>query len=270
MTTYNTDFTGHTDDVQPTNWTEQWVTASGTALARAGTAAENIGAKYLELDSNSVIYAASWDDVDGDANRDNVEVLARFTQDVFSTAVDIGFRVFIRGSGAAAAENAYVLSANETDELLFSKYVAGTSSSLGIFQLGTGYFVANDHYWFRLRANGTSIKAKVWKDGDNEPTAWTAEVTDSAVTGVGWVGAGSFDTDNIPELDFFSVGTNGDTAPDPAVDTGVEIRNTQQYTEVLGSVTDPEVRVTQHYIEVLGIRAAPATGGGNTQIVIAT
>jgi RHS repeat-associated protein len=37
----------------------------------------------------------------------------------------------------------------------------------------------------RFRVQGSSIKAKVWPAGTPEPTAWSLEVTDTAVTGTG-------------------------------------------------------------------------------------
>ncbi len=269
MATYKTDFSEYTDDVQPSDWTERWHTGDGSATTKAGTAADNIGSKYLQVESNGQRYIATWDDIDVDANRDNCEVLFRFTQDSFSTTTDTGTRAFVRGSGSDTTENGYGVSVFETDELIISKFVSAAATNLSVTQLGVGYFVAGDYYWIRFRVNGTSLKVKVWKDAEEEPSVWTSEVTDSAVSGVGWAGVGAEDTDPISEVDFFSAGTNGDTAPFPDVDTSVEIRNTQHFTEVLGANDDPEVRVTQHYVEVLGIRA-PAGGGGSAQLIIAT
>jgi hypothetical protein len=38
---------------------------------------------------------------------------------------------------------------------------------------------AGTRWWIRLRASGTTIQARFWKDGSSEPAAWQATSTDS-------------------------------------------------------------------------------------------
>jgi hypothetical protein len=50
-----------------------------------------------------------------------------------------------------------------------SSLASGTLASSG---------AAGSRWWIRLRAQGTTIQARFWRDGTAEPTAWTASVTD--------------------------------------------------------------------------------------------
>src|SRR5206468_3961965 len=38
---------------------------------------------------------------------------------------------------------------------------------------------AGSRWWVRLRASGTTIQARFWRDGTSEPGTWTASATDS-------------------------------------------------------------------------------------------
>jgi hypothetical protein len=42
--------------------------------------------------------------------------------------------------------------------------------------------------WFRFQAIGSSIRAKVWNDGTNEPSAWDATVVNTDITAAGYAG----------------------------------------------------------------------------------
>jgi hypothetical protein len=65
-----------------------------------------------------------------------------------------------------------------------------STPDLGVVRIGTGTavpeFVAGNWYWLRLDATGdgatTTLRSKVWRDGDSEPTAWTVSTTDTTAT----------------------------------------------------------------------------------------
>ena len=42
---------------------------------------------------------------------------------------------------------------------------------------------AGTRWWIRLRAEGTTVQARFWRDGTSEPTTWKASVTDSYFAG---------------------------------------------------------------------------------------
>ena len=288
MATYETDFSEYTDDVQPSDWTERWHTTAGTSTVRAGTAVEHIGAKYLEQSVSTQRYGISWDDIDADADRDEAEGLIRFTQDTFSTATDFGQGIILRGSGDDTTENGYVTYIFESDELHITRYLSGSGLNLTFVQLGAGFLVSGEYYWLRFRVSGSDLKSKIWKDGEEEPSGWTVETTDSNITGVGWAAAWMQDGSTDSTVDFFSVGTNGDTAPFPPADTSVVIRSTQQPVEVLLQDSSPMARVTQVPVEVLLQDSSPmarvtqvavevlmqvkdlSAGSGSAHLIIAT
>ncbi|HKB93849.1 MAG TPA: fibronectin type III domain-containing protein, partial [Gaiellaceae bacterium] len=64
---------------------------------------------------------------------------------------------------------------------------------------------ANTSWWIRLRVQGTSVKAKFWRDGTAEPSAWTVSATDGFwTTGTPALGvyAGSGITSPYPSIGF--------------------------------------------------------------------
>ncbi|HEX7166446.1 MAG TPA: RHS repeat-associated core domain-containing protein, partial [Acidimicrobiales bacterium] len=81
-----------------------------------------------------------------------------------------------------ATTNSYwVEVANHTGALTLKKKVGNTTTALASVTAPV------DTAWHRLRfrAVGSSIKARVWDVGATEPTTWTLEATDTAITGAG-------------------------------------------------------------------------------------
>lgn len=68
--------------------------------------------------------------------------------------------------------------------------VAGTETSLGTYTT-TLTHTAGAYYRVRFWGYGTSLKAKAWDVGSTEPDDWQIEVTDTALTTAGSVGARS-------------------------------------------------------------------------------
>jgi hypothetical protein len=244
MTTYSTSFDSYTADVQPSDWTARWVTANNTWAVRSKASTE--GGKVLEntgtVDGRHLL---SWDAIDGDANRANVEVLGRMRS---SSTLLSQLRLIVRGSGSAASETGYMLdlpSASATD-LRIIKASAGTLTSLGTAYAYT--FAANTWYFVRFRANGTSLKARVWADGEVEPSVWHIDITDSSISAAGWTGVGNLESTGTRDFDWISVGTNGDTAP---LTTGgaTEVRTSQAAMEA-ALATVAQARISQLIAEV--------------------
>jgi hypothetical protein len=92
----------------------------------------------------------------------------------------------------------------------FMKFVGGVLTDIQdtAFSATNGQF-----YWMRYRIVGTTHIGKVWADGTSEPLAWTATVTDTALTSAGgfgleaWTGSATdtFDFDNLSILPFIPV-----------------------------------------------------------------
>lgn len=245
MAIYFTDFSEYTTGVQPSDWTERWVTTDSTWTKEddGGTGALG-GARLQHVATVDGRRLLSWDDIDADADRDNSEVLARVRSNSTSAAQNT---IVIRGSGAAGSENGYQIRFRDGTALDLFKLVAGVATQIGTDIPFT--WIAQKWYWVRFRVNGSDLKIKVW-DGDHEqePAAWNRETTDTAITGDGWVGFGAFESTGTRSYDDIAIGTNGDTAAFPTSD---DVRVTQTPVLVL-SAADSDVRVTQAAVLVLG------------------
>lgn len=247
MAQYATNFSGYTAGSPPSDWTARWVTSNVTR----NVVSDAIGDGGKILQSTSTVDARrllSWDAVDADGNRDNVEILCKFRTSSI-TSSDDGFRIHARSSGAAAAETSYFLRlpVSAGTNWALNKYVAGVSTAVGSAVAFT--FVVNKLYNVRFRVNGTSLRARVWADGEPEPSAWHVDTTDASIAAAGWVGVGR--TDATPTVDFthFVAATNGDTAAWPTpVDTLA--RETQEAIETLSNVNSHAI-ITQLPIEAV-------------------
>jgi len=221
---YFTHFSEYTDDAQPSDWTERWVTTAGASNARADTT--GIGDSHLEVKNSSASrYHLSWNKISADNYRDDVEVLIRAKQSAFDagTGTQYATSIALRTSGASGTENAYVLAMHEDDTVLLYKLVAGTYTTL-VTSTATSLGLPADlndiedlFFWMRFRVNGTDLKAKVWMDTDPEPGSWQITTTDSALTGVGNIGIANIGTVAYCKYDFMSVATYGGTAPMPTI-----------------------------------------------------
>lgn len=213
MTTYSTDFSSYTVGSAPTGWTSRWTTANSTWAIRSK--AGSLSGKTLEHTGTAAgSHLLTLDSIDADANRANTEILARFrTTDVTTTKT---IRLFLRASGAAGAEAGYFIDLPSS---------AGSSVALSMYLAGTTYtattaaftFVANTWYYVRLRMNGVNASIRVWDASVAEPGTWLTTATDGSITTAGWVGVGGLNYQGTKDFDWFSVGTNGDTAPSPII-----------------------------------------------------
>ena len=249
--TYSTSFDSYTTDALPSDWTARWVTTNTNWLVRAKAGAE--GGKTLEnTGTNTGRHLLTWNAIDADANRADVEILVRYRPSTSSTELP---RLTLRGSGAAGAENGYFVSFNASSlNFNLAKFVAGTQTNLGSTISHTT--IANVWYYVRFRANGTTLQMRRWKDGEVEPSAWELTVTDSSITAAGWVGIGNQDPTGTRDTDWFSVGTNGAPAPLPTATT-TQVRTSQAVAEVAHATVAPG-RVSQVIAEVAHAPLAPA------------
>jgi hypothetical protein len=205
MAQYFTDFSEYTTGVQPSDWTERWHTdADFTVEADAGAT----GGKRLE----AVAVAAqrhflSWDAIDSDADRDDIEILARF---MLSTTAPSSLGVLAaRGSGTDTTENA-LKTELDGGNTYAGKYTAGSYVSIGNNPDGYSQDV---WMWIRARWVGSAVQVSRWTGAvGDEPGAWEIDETDTGITGVGWAGVMTWALDEM-YWDVVGIGTNGDSAP---------------------------------------------------------
>ncbi len=279
MTTYTETFAGMTTGILASNFTER--TGASTAYTvEAITDAEDDRA-FINDGSGVTGSMLSFDDVDGDANRDNSEILARVR--IFSDT-DQQFHFWHRASGSAGNRTAYLLWFDAGSGPRWGKYVAESFTALdnGVNLDGTTSpwwwwtsgdqnpsffnYPADTWLWIRWRINGTGAtvthSVKWWADGQEEPADWVVTDTDTTgdrIVAAGWTawGRGEAVSSNNTEIDYFSVATNGDTA---AIQTSLELGNvrlTQNQISAAVIADNPPVRITQNQISAAVVEANP-------------
>lgn len=209
MAQYWTDFSEYTIGLTPADWTLFWHNINITLSIEVG----DIGGKLLYADTTSQErFAWAWD-VPGSVSR--VQTLCR-VKSVTSDTFLIGPATSI--AGGSTSETGYRLTTDiEKNEIVLRRFLNGSGSS----DLATYSFPQsiNTYYWIKKDVNSGVINAKIWADGDDEPEDWQLNYTDPSPLPAGAVGLGTFSRDGY--CDFFSVGTNGDVAPNPPVATPI-------------------------------------------------
>lgn len=84
----------------------------------------------------------------------------------------------------------------------------------------------NQLYWARFRVNGNDESFKIWKYGDDEPTAWTLSGTFAGSTIASpYSGLGNFQAWSNMLVYQISAGTGGDSAPktDPSIPSSTPV-----------------------------------------------
>lgn len=258
MAQYSVLFGGDTIGNPPSGFTARWVTTNSSWLVQSDVTSE--AGKLLRhtatADGRRLL---SLDSVDVDANRDNVELLFRFAST--STSNNQGLCAF-RASGAAASENAYRVTLTST-QIQLRKFLAGVDSSVSSVSFSAGTTLK---YYCRVRANGTTLQIRIWSADTIEPGSWNISVTDSNISGVGWVGFSAEESTGNRDFDFLSVATNGDTAAYPTDGTG-RPRATQAATLILDG-SDADARLTQAAILYLEGGMVPVGDARATQAAI--
>jgi hypothetical protein len=119
-------------------------------------------------------------------------------------------RLIVRSS--TDFQNAYYAS-QKNSALRIAKRVNGTLTQLGTVAFTT---VAGSFYWVRFRVTGSSLMARVWLNGNTEPTTWLLTLTDTSVSkaGRGGLGVAMNNGTNIAKFDNFSLSSL------PATSTG--------------------------------------------------
>ena len=152
--------------------------------------------------------ALSWDRIDNDQDRADVEALA-----LYIAGDNLESGAFIVARGSTAATTAYYAGLSPAaDEIRIAKVVAGTPTDL---DTDTFAVAARGAYWMRFRVNGTSLSFKAWAVGDDEPSAWMLTATDSAISAAGFVGLWNEGNATQGAWNVFACATDGDTAVRP-------------------------------------------------------
>lgn len=270
MATYTETFTGQTTGANSTTFTNRYAAESNISVENPAVGEEDD--RVLRFNTgDSGIQLQSFDSVDGDGNRDNCEIVCRY----YPTNDDDNQQLMIaRASGSGSSETMYFCGINTGGTFYVGRYNSGSLTTIAtgsdVDKTGAWFDWASDTYnftlsnqflWMRFRVNGTgatvTLQAKFWADGQNEPSAWDIDTTDttgSRITAAGWIGFGRSIHTGASYLDYFSVGTNGDSPTIAAGDSPVRV--TQVTAHALYQDNTTPVRVTQVTAHVLYTEAA--------------
>ena len=239
MANYSQDFEGYsTGTGVPSGWTQRWTTTGVTTSVLDVSSDRTLRRAQTTNARRGITY----DTVDSDADRDDCEVLALVSVDTIPspTVGSTNCGPALRGSGAAGSENVYtarLYTPNGTDKYLqVHKYVGGTGTTIVDYSFS---WSTGTKYWIRLRANGTTVQARIWADGGSEPGTWQVDTTDSSVSGTGWAGIFTFQGAVAANHDTYAiaVATNGDTAAlsSGSVESGAASGNEVTTSSIVGS-----------------------------------
>lgn len=218
MAQYSTLWTEYTLAAQPSDWTERWNPDNFAATVESVTTP--VGSRILRVDGSSGRYVLSWDAIDADADRDDVEVLVliRLAGTIQANRTSAG--VVVRASGAGGSETGYAAAfrAANPSTNRFNRIVEYSNGSFSEVGNDADTWDVNTWYWVRFQVIGSALKMKRWTGTvDDEPGTWDIEATDSTLSAAGWVGVHMNGGDPGPyEYAYVAVGTNGGSAPAPA------------------------------------------------------
>jgi chitodextrinase len=162
-----------------TPWGSGWSTgtASGAVTTQGGEG---------ELSFTDVTNAYSRAQLTGVPATADSEVL--FSYRWKQLTANAAFSVYLRGSGGwqngYRPRNGYGLQLSPTSgTVTVQKNVNGVTTN--IRNVSGGQSVTTDKQWLRLRVVGSTISFRIWRDGQAEPSTWSAVETDSSVPGAG-------------------------------------------------------------------------------------
>lgn len=197
-----TSYRGFDDADGISDWSQVAVTSGHTDPAWSVVSTNQVQATSASSHNEALV----WDDIDADANRDNVEILAQVYVDSTSTTQRC---LAVRISTSGGSRNGYAIRfrTNSFDTYRFNSSTF-TQISTASVSLSAGW------YWVRFRVNGSTIRARYWADGGSENTgSWDCDATDATYSTAGHVGLLKGANTNTQLWRYFGVGTNGDTAP---------------------------------------------------------
>lgn len=217
---YRTYFDEYAVGVQPSDWTLRWDASFPCTVEERNQTQRGRVLRMGEGTTGRNLL--SWNVIDDDADRADVEILlhARFPGITQSQLQGNGeFLSLARGANSAANASGYrngMRPRISTMQAELGRYDNGSFASFG--PADPFNYAPDTFYWLRTRSEGTTHYLKQWAGTiEDEPVEWDITGTDSAVTAAGWVGIFR-NSSCVVEMDYFSVGTGGQSAPPPSTD----------------------------------------------------
>ena len=205
-TSYQSTFSEFPTGSQPNGWTETAYPANSawSVVADATVSDARVLRDVITVTGRHIL---RYDAIRDTTTTQEVLVKMRLGDDD-DRGPGVALRHTMDANGRETAYVAYLRSAS--DQVEVNAFVAG-----GWQYVGGANFVNNPGiwYWMRFRAEGTTLRVRVWADAAAEPTTWTFSGSNSAIA-AGSVGLYGYEP-NVVDYDAFSVATGGLTAPSP-------------------------------------------------------
>jgi hypothetical protein len=164
----------------PPGWTLAW--SDGGQIVESGIEVFS-GDKALFLASTKDPYYQVALKAPGVSEK-NVEVL-------FLVRGDKSFDFALRGQGDAhLTHKAYHVAGNAASTVVAKGVNYGAPGAWFVLETKTcPTNNASTQYWVRFRVQDSSVQAKLWDVGENEPFGWCLDASDFEISGPGWIGA---------------------------------------------------------------------------------
>src|SRR5690606_2653359 len=214
MAQYYTDFSEYTTGQHPAGWTQRRDEATSWSVeADAGAT----GGKVLRFPGKAANTQSilTWDAIDSDSGRADVEILIRFRY----AGTSASLYAWARDASTSSAATGYRMGDSYTSTTIgiIGKYVSGSYSNI-YTSPGGAINATNTWAYIRAQISGNSLRVRVWKAGDPEPQAGRGTGTANSPS-PGSVGVRIFTTSPV-EIDWTGIGTGRDPAPTEPVDPG--------------------------------------------------
>lgn len=198
-TAYFEDFSALAAGV-PTGFTPRWDATATWTIEADATATGGKVLRYATAGGGRQML--SWDALDTDADRATVEVLIKWKP---ITTNEVG-GIAVRASGDNATETGYRAGGAGAINMSVTKYQAGAYTILN--ETTRQASLAGAWHFTRIRVEGDTQSAKIWRATEAEPAQWMVTASDTGITDPGWVGFASTQAGTI-DFDWIAAGTGG-------------------------------------------------------------
>ena len=204
-------------DLLAEGW-ERW--SGGSLTVVSGTSP--IGDRYARRahSTSNRMHVSVW--TGGPSTTDRMQVRALVRRPILTLVAGAVSRAVVAlDGGEAEGNNAYghVLRNNDEHTRLYAIVDGTNHSPSDIATELHGFTIGADvWYWVLADVDGSTIRHKVWPDGETEPASWQIDHTDASLTS-GHAGFGNVhlldSQSEHMDLAWMGVGTDGDAAPEP-------------------------------------------------------
>ncbi|MEX2284710.1 MAG: hypothetical protein WEE89_19635 [Gemmatimonadota bacterium] len=192
--------------VQPAGWTETSAPANTSWTVVADATAQD-GRMLRNTTTVTARHILRLDAVADSTTQQEVLVRIRLA-DSDGRGPGIALRHTMNG----ALETAYVAYFRPgLNQLEINRFLNGAWAYIAATPFTTSL---NTWYWMRFRADGSTLRLRVWADGTTEPTGWNITATNTGIAN-GSVGAYVYENNTV-DYDVFTFASGGATAPIPS------------------------------------------------------